>query len=146
MSDKEDLAKYVSSAVRYIMDKQNGNPTKITDEEFVCAQIRVEAANILGLERYFQIVKEHGDDKEKLTETLKKYLSNKAFIVCSSDLFKEDRRRCSWGVAACGLFSDLEATYMEMCGDKRYSYDELELATENIDKIIVRMEKLKAFI
>lgn len=80
MSDEEDLAKYVSSAVRYIIDKRSGNTTKITDEEFVCAQIRVEAANILGLERYFQIVRKHGDDKDKLTIALKKYLSYKAFL------------------------------------------------------------------
>jgi hypothetical protein len=68
------------------------------------------------------------------------------FIANSSDLFKEDRYRCSWGVTAVGLFSGLEPTYMEMCGDKRYSYDELELATKNIDKIIMRMEKLKVFL
>lgn len=68
------------------------------------------------------------------------------FIVNSSDLFKEDRDRCSWGVEACGLFSGLRPMYIDMCGNKRYSYDELELATEYIDKFIVRVEKLKAFL
>lgn len=69
-------------------------------------------------------------------------------IVCPNvETFKEDPRKCCWKFTFIGnRFAFLLDKYQKSYGNKEYQYDEIPQAKKDIDKFLISMNKLLAFI
>lgn len=68
----------------------------------------------------------------------------------STPYYNGDKHLCHWIFGTVSLdrkIDDfLEKLYLNLYGEKTYSYSELDIAKQDIDNMIIKLDKLKAFL